>query len=741
MLGVCVGMQVMFEGSSEPSESPVAGVGRVAGHGLAAAGAGGAAHGLVDGGGAASGSVLFDGIRDERFYFVHSYAAHTWELSTADGPFARGRAPGHLGRPTASASWRRSRTGPLSATQFHPEKSGDAGLALLAQLGPLPLTARARRPYGIARRGPGARPSPPRPADLCAEPRVGCRAGCPGDHLSTQLAATTTPGGPTVSETATEPSPGWSCCPPSTSSRAAPCSSCRAWPAPGASSATRSRPRCAWQEQGAEWIHLVDLDAAFGRGSNRELLAAIVGRARHPGRDERRHPRRRVARGAPWPPAAAGSTSARPRWRTPSGRARAIAEHGDRVAVGLDVRGTTLAARGWTREGGDLWETLARLDAEGCARYVVTDVTKDGMLQGPNLDAAARRLRRAPTARSSPPAGSRRSTTSSPSAAWSATGVEGAIVGSALYRGRVHAARGARRGGPPVSHDSRAHRLARVPWAGRDLSPSGFEADTGAADPALRPALAHPRRRPGPDARRRGEPVRRARRRRADRGRHVRRARRSTTQVDMAAVTLVAPDGQRALPVFTGTDALTAWDPEARPVPVTPARAGQAAVVEGCDVIVVDVAGPATRVLRPSMVWALAQQRPWEPAHTDPFVDRSVRRIRARRGRRHGLRARGGEPARRGGAGRRARPAARPRPRAGARPWPPGWGSGSPPTASCAPASTASPSGCAEGSGPPSHRNLHLRGTTVPVRSEGCGIGRESCDDFCGWRATGNLVC
>ena len=92
----------------------------------------------------------------------------------------------------------------------------------------------------------------------------------------------------------------------------------------------------------------------------------------------------------------------------------------------------------------------------------------------------------------------------------------------------------------------------------------------------------------------------------------------------MAAVTLVAPDGQRALPVFTGTDALAAWDPAARPVPVTPARAGQAAVAEGCDVIVVDVAGPATRVLRPSMVWALAQQRPWEPPHTDPFVARSV---------------------------------------------------------------------------------------------------------------------
>jgi hypothetical protein len=92
----------------------------------------------------------------------------------------------------------------------------------------------------------------------------------------------------------------------------------------------------------------------------------------------------------------------------------------------------------------------------------------------------------------------------------------------------------------------------------------------------------------------------------------------------MAAVTLVAPDGRRALPVFSGLDALRAWDPQARPVPVTSARAGQAAVTEGCDVVVVDVAGPATRVLRSSMVWALAQDREWLPAHTDPFVLRGV---------------------------------------------------------------------------------------------------------------------
>ena len=141
-----------------------------------------------------------------------------------------------------------------------------------------------------------------------------------------------------------------------------------------------------WQHAGAEWIHLVDLDAAFGRGHNRELQARIVGTARHRRRDERRDPRRRVARARRWTPAAAGSTSAPPPSSSPSGAPRAIATYGDRVAVGLDVRGRTLAARGWTRDGGDLYDVLARLDGEGCARYVVTDVNKDGMLQGPNLD-------------------------------------------------------------------------------------------------------------------------------------------------------------------------------------------------------------------------------------------------------------------------------------------------------------------------------------------------------------------
>ena len=164
---------------------------------------------------------------------------------------------------------------------------------------------------------------------------------------------------------------------------------------------------------------------------------------------------------------------------------------------------------------------------------------------------------------------------------------------------------------------------AEVPWAGRDLSPSGFETDTGETDPALLTALATP----GDDvalmaaveAARFVVPIVAEPTEVDTSGEHAR-----DKSVDLAAVTLVAPDGQRALPVFSGTAALAAWDATARPVPVTPARAAQAAVSEGCEVIVVDVAGPATRVLRPSMVWALAQQRPWEPAHTDPFVARSV---------------------------------------------------------------------------------------------------------------------
>ena len=134
-----------------------------------------------------------------------------------------------------------------------------------------------------------------------------------------------------------------------------------------------------WQEQGAEWIHLVDLDAAFGRGTNRDLIASIVGRL------DLQVELSGGIRDTDSLDAALATGCRRVNIGTaaledPEWTASVIAAHGDRVAIGLDVRGTTLAARGWTREGGDLWETLARLDAEGCARYVVTDVNKDGML-------------------------------------------------------------------------------------------------------------------------------------------------------------------------------------------------------------------------------------------------------------------------------------------------------------------------------------------------------------------------
>ena len=189
----------------------------------------------------------------------------------------------------------------------------------------------------------------------------------------------------------------------------------------------------AWQDQGAEWLHLVDLDAAFGRGSNRELLAEIVGRL-----DIKVEMSGGIRDGASLAAALAtgchrvnlGTAALEdPKWT-----AAAIAEHGDRIAVGLDVRGTTLAARGWTQEGGDLWETLERLDREGCARYVVTDVNKDGMLKGPNLD-----LLREVCERTDRPvvASGGVSTLADIEAirALVTVGVEGAIVGSALYRG------------------------------------------------------------------------------------------------------------------------------------------------------------------------------------------------------------------------------------------------------------------------------------------------------------------
>lgn len=140
-----------------------------------------------------------------------------------------------------------------------------------------------------------------------------------------------------------------------------------------------------FQRAGAEWIHLVDLDAAFGIGSNADLLAEVIGKLDiavelSGGIRDDESLRRALATGCKRVNLGTAALE-NPAWTS-----KVIAEFGDRIAVGLDVRGRTLAARGWTKEGGDLFETIERLDRDGCARYVVTDVTKDGTLKGPNLD-------------------------------------------------------------------------------------------------------------------------------------------------------------------------------------------------------------------------------------------------------------------------------------------------------------------------------------------------------------------
>jgi 1-(5-phosphoribosyl)-5-[(5-phosphoribosylamino)methylideneamino] imidazole-4-carboxamide isomerase/N-(5'phosphoribosyl)anthranilate isomerase len=189
----------------------------------------------------------------------------------------------------------------------------------------------------------------------------------------------------------------------------------------------------AWQSAGASWIHLVDLDAAFGRGSNGELLAEVVGKLdisveMSGGIRDDASLERALATGCARVNVGTAALE-KPDWvRSVIGR------YGDKIAVGLDVRGTTLAARGWTSEGGDLYATLARLDAAGCARYVVTDVLKDGTLRGPNLS-----LLRDVCARTPAPVVASGGVSSLDDlralASLVPIGIEGAIVGKALYAG------------------------------------------------------------------------------------------------------------------------------------------------------------------------------------------------------------------------------------------------------------------------------------------------------------------
>lgn len=188
-----------------------------------------------------------------------------------------------------------------------------------------------------------------------------------------------------------------------------------------------------FQAAGAEWLHLVDLDAAFGRGENSELLASVVKaldiKVELSGgiRDDESL-RRALATGCTRVNLGTAALE-NPEWT-----AQVISQYGDRIAVGLDVRGHTLAARGWTKEGGDLFETIERLDRNGCARYVVTDVAKDGTLMGPNFEL----LKEVCAATNKPIVASGGISSIADIeglAQLRSIGVEGAIVGKALYAG------------------------------------------------------------------------------------------------------------------------------------------------------------------------------------------------------------------------------------------------------------------------------------------------------------------
>jgi phosphoribosyl isomerase A len=193
-----------------------------------------------------------------------------------------------------------------------------------------------------------------------------------------------------------------------------------------------------WQRDGAEWIHLVDLDAAFGRGSNRELLAEVIGKLDvhvelSGGIRDDESLAAALATGCTRVNLGTAALE-NPQWC-----AQVVAEHGDKVAVGLDVQIVDgehrLRGRGWETDGGELWDVLDRLNQQGCSRFVVTDVTKDGTLAGPNLE-----LLSAVAARTDAPVIASGGVSSLEDLRAIATltdrGVEGAIVGKALYAGR-----------------------------------------------------------------------------------------------------------------------------------------------------------------------------------------------------------------------------------------------------------------------------------------------------------------
>jgi phosphoribosylformimino-5-aminoimidazole carboxamide ribotide isomerase/phosphoribosylanthranilate isomerase len=189
-----------------------------------------------------------------------------------------------------------------------------------------------------------------------------------------------------------------------------------------------------WAKQGTEWIHLVDHDAAVGRGSNAGIIRKVIKQVRGVQVEVSGGIRDDRSLEAALESGASRINLGTAALENPEWAADVIGRYGDVIAVGLDVRGTTLAARGWTQEGGDLWTVLGRLEEAGCSRYVVTDVTKDGTLQGPNLE-----LLREITSRTTKPVVASGGVSSLDDIIalreLVPLGVEGAIVGKALYAG------------------------------------------------------------------------------------------------------------------------------------------------------------------------------------------------------------------------------------------------------------------------------------------------------------------
>ena len=184
---------------------------------------------------------------------------------------------------------------------------------------------------------------------------------------------------------------------------------------------------------GASWIHLVDLDAAFGLGNNFEVLASVIKSVNikielSGGIRDDESLNRALSTGCTRINLGTAALE-QPEWTE-----SVIKKHGDKIAVGLDVRGRQLSARGWTKSGGDLFEAITRLDKVGCARYVLTDITRDGTLTGPNLE-----LLKEVTSFTKTPivASGGISSLSDVKALTQLTndGVEGVIIGKALYAG------------------------------------------------------------------------------------------------------------------------------------------------------------------------------------------------------------------------------------------------------------------------------------------------------------------